>query len=75
MYRDLLANEATITAHPLVRALANQDPTTQDGALLFEEIRAEDIDRDAPPENTPLVLDADSSQRACVAAALAGRVS
>lgn len=73
MYRDLLANEATITGHPLVAALANQDPTTQDGSLLFEEIHPENIDRDAPPESTPLVLDADSSQRACVAAAVAGR--
>ncbi|KGN37504.1 DUF3320 domain-containing protein [Knoellia subterranea] len=73
MYRDLVANEATITAHPLVNALANQDPTSQDGSLLFDEIQPENIDRDAPPENTPLVLDADSSQRACVAAAVAGR--
>jgi len=72
MYRDLVANEATIAAHPLVNALANQDPTSQDGSLLFDEILPENIDRDAPPENTPLVLDADSSQRACVAAAVAG---
>ena len=72
MYRDLLANEAAITGHPIVSALANQDPTTQSGSLLFDEIHPENIDRDAPPENTPLVLDADSSQRACVAAAVAG---
>lgn len=73
MYRDLQANEAAITAHPLVSALANQDPTAQDSSLLFDEIPPEDIDRDAPPESTPLVLDADSSQRACIAAAVAGR--
>ena len=72
MYRDLLANEDAILAHPLVRALANQDPTSQDGSLLFDPISGEDIDRLAPPETAPLVLDADSSQRACVAAAVAG---
>lgn len=72
MYRDLLTNEAAITGHPLVAALANQDPTTQDSSLLFDEIQPENIDRDAPPEATPLVLDADSSQRACIAAAIAG---
>lgn len=73
MYRDLLTNEVAIAANPMVAALANQDPTTQGGGLLFDEIEPEDIDRDAPAEYTPLILDADSSQRACVAAAVAGR--
>jgi hypothetical protein len=72
MYRDLLDNEAALLAHPLVRALANSDPTTQDQSLLFEIASPHDIDQLAPPEETPLILDADSSQRACVAAAVAG---
>ena len=32
-----------------------------------------DIDQRAAPESTPVILDADSSQRACIAAALDGR--
>ena len=35
----------------------------------FEEIPDRDIDEKAPPEEVPLILDADSSQRACIAAA------
>ena len=73
MYRDLLANEALVVDHPVVRAIATQDPNAQTDHFFFDEIKPEDIDRDAPPEDTPLVLDADSSQRACVAAAVAGR--
>ncbi|PKW25732.1 DUF3320 domain-containing protein [Phycicoccus duodecadis] len=72
MYRDLLENAEAIAAHPVVTALATQDPTAQGGGFLFEEIPTEQVDDEAPPESTPLVLDADSSQRACVAAAVAG---
>ncbi|MFI5897701.1 DUF4011 domain-containing protein [Actinoplanes sp. NPDC051513] len=67
MYRDLHENEERILAHPLVRALA-----ARDGEPAFEPIAADDADRAAPPEDVPLVLDADASQRACVAAASAG---
>ena len=73
MYRDLLANEALVLDHPVVQAMATQDPGAQTDHFFFDEITPENIDRDAPSENTPLVLDADSSQRACVAAAIAGR--
>ncbi|MEU8021021.1 DUF3320 domain-containing protein [Micromonospora haikouensis] len=73
MYRDLLDNEARVMAHPVVRAIARQDPTGQTRDFHFDEIRPTEIDQAAPPESTPLVLDADSSQRACIAAALAGR--
>ncbi|XVV09056.1 DUF4011 domain-containing protein [Actinoplanes sp. CA-131856] len=68
MYRDLLDNEDRIAAHPLIRALAGGEPGTG-----FDPIPAADIDRLAPPEEMPLVLDADASQRACVAAAVEGR--
>ncbi|MFG1996166.1 DUF4011 domain-containing protein [Actinoplanes sp. NPDC048988] len=67
MYRDLLDNEERIAAHPLIRALAGGEP----GAG-FDPIPIADIDRLAPPEDMPLVLDADASQRACVAAAVEG---
>ncbi|WJK40109.1 DUF3320 domain-containing protein [Solwaraspora sp. WMMA2056] len=73
MYRDLLDNEDRVLAHPIVRAIAQQDPTGQTRDYHFDDIRPTEIDQEAPPESTPLVLDADSSQRACIAAALAGR--
>jgi hypothetical protein len=73
MYRDLSENEATVLAHPVVRALATKDPGSQSGEFIFEPIEPSNIDRVAPPEDTPLVLDADSSQRAAIAAAIAGR--
>ena len=70
MYKDLVDNEETILQHPIVRALATSDPSEQSPEFQFEPIDPIDIDRVAPPESTPLVLDADSSQRAAVAAAL-----
>jgi len=73
MYRDLLDNEELVVNHPAVRAMATQDASAQTESFSFEAISAEDIDRVAPPEDTPLVLDADSSQRACIAAAIAGQ--
>ncbi|WP_246140105.1 DUF4011 domain-containing protein [Protaetiibacter larvae] len=72
MYKDLLDNESVIADHPVVQALANIDPTKQSESFQFDPIDPADIDEAAPPEKTPLVLDADSSQRAAVAAALAG---
>lgn len=73
MFRDLLDNEAAILEHPIIRALATSDPSAQTGEFQFDPIDPADIDRLAPPEVNPLVLDADSSQRAAVAAALDGR--
>ena len=71
MYKDLLDNEETIVEHGIVKALATSDPTQQSSEFQFDPIAPSDIDRLAPPEDVPLVLDADSSQRAAVAAALA----
>jgi hypothetical protein len=73
MFKDLHDNEEQILEHPIVRALATSDPAKQGSDFLFEPIDPADIERVAPPELTPLVLDADSSQRAAVAASLAGR--
>ncbi|MFB9739994.1 DUF3320 domain-containing protein [Pseudonocardia sulfidoxydans] len=73
MYRDLLDNEDLIAAHPGVVALTaggrGEDVTDFD----FAELRDQDVDERAPVDRTPLVLDADSSQRACIAAAVGGR--
>lgn len=73
MYRDLLDNEETILEHPIVRALGTSDPAAQSDDFIFDPIDPADIDHAAPPEDVPLVLDADSSQRAAVSAALAGK--
>ncbi|WP_084079264.1 DUF4011 domain-containing protein [Demequina sp. NBRC 110057] len=73
MYKDLLDNEAAILDHPIVRALATSDPRKQTDAFHFDATDPAEIDRVAPPESTPLVLDADSSQRSAVHAAVAGK--
>lgn len=72
MFRDLLDNEETILEHPIVKALATSDVLQQSAEFQFDPIDPADIDQLAPPEVTPHVLDADSSQRAAVAAALKG---
>ena len=75
MYRDLLDNEDLITGHETVQALAlgGRDDVDVSEHFAFDEIPDRDIDEKAPPERVPLILDADSSQRACIAAALGGR--
>ncbi|GAA0578736.1 hypothetical protein GCM10010172_74500 [Paractinoplanes ferrugineus] len=69
IHADLVESEPHIAEHPLVRALATRDA---DRAFAFDPIDAAVIDEAAPAEEQPLLLDADASQRACVAAALAG---
>ncbi|SHK25733.1 Part of AAA domain-containing protein [Pseudonocardia thermophila] len=73
MYRDLLENEEIIAAHPVVTALAAGGRGVPVGDFGFDEIADSDIDRVVPADRIPLVLDADSSQRACIAAAVEGR--
>jgi hypothetical protein len=68
--RDLLDNEDRILAHPVVRALAETDGTP--GAFAFEPLTPDEVDVLAPPDDVPLVLDADAAQRVCVAAACEG---
>jgi hypothetical protein len=76
MYRDLLDNEDVIAEHQTIQALGNGGSDGNSGIseyFRFDEIPDRDIDELAPPEKVPLLLDADSSQRACVAAALADK--
>ncbi|MER7830350.1 DUF3320 domain-containing protein [Streptomyces sp. NPDC095602] len=74
MYQDLQQNEGRILAHPLVRAVAlGPDSGLPDDVIGFEPPDADRIDDVQSPERTPLVLDADASQRQCVSAALEGR--
>ena len=73
MYRDLLTNEDRIAAHQGIAALACGGDKAEEPSFSFDEIPDDEIDLRAPPESTPVILDADSSQRACIAAALDGR--
>ncbi|WP_445402145.1 DUF3320 domain-containing protein [Streptomyces sp. LE64] len=74
MYQDLQQNEERILAHPLVRAVGlGPDAGLPDDLIGFEPPALDRIDEVQLPERTPLVLDADSSQRQCIAAALDGR--
>ncbi|MFI2640601.1 DUF3320 domain-containing protein [Streptomyces sp. NPDC018610] len=74
MYRDLLENEDRLLASDLVRAIAiGPGVALASDRFDFEEVPAERVDELAPPEDTPLVLNADTSQRQAVAAAVAGR--
>lgn len=74
MYRDLRDNMQRILASPLVRTLGlGADTAGTADSLDFDPVPLEQIDQKQPPEKAPLVLDADSSQRQCVAAALDGR--
>jgi REase_MTES_1575/Protein of unknown function (DUF4011)/AAA domain/Protein of unknown function (DUF3320) len=70
MYRDLLDHEDQAATHPAVGALAAGGAGR---GLVFDEIPEHEIDSRAAPETTPVVLDADASQRAAIAAALDGR--
>jgi REase_MTES_1575/Protein of unknown function (DUF4011)/AAA domain/Protein of unknown function (DUF3320) len=73
MYRDLLEHEDLIAAHPAVSALAAGGRGEASSGFSFDEIPDDEVDQRAAPEDTPVILDADSSQRASIAAALDGR--
>ncbi|MGW5675699.1 DUF3320 domain-containing protein [Streptomyces sp. NPDC003860] len=74
MYQDLLDNEDRVLSSDLVRAMAlGPDAGLASDRFDFEEIELDRIDELSPPEDCPLVLDADASQRQAVAAAVAGQ--
>ncbi|OXS36191.1 DUF3320 domain-containing protein [Streptomyces sp. XY006] len=74
MYQDLQQNEDQILAHPLVRAAAlGPDAGLPDDLIGFDPPDLDRIDEVQLPEKTPLVLDADASQRQCIAAVLDDR--
>jgi hypothetical protein len=70
IHTDLVENEPHIVEHPLVRALATRDAAH---AFAFDPPDPARVDQIAPAEDIPLLLDADASQRAAIAAAVAGR--
>ncbi|MFI8274552.1 DUF3320 domain-containing protein [Streptomyces sp. NPDC085929] len=74
MYQDLKENEAAILASPLIRAIGlGPEAGLPDDLIGFEPPALERIDELQVPERTPLVLDADASQRQCIAAAMENR--
>ncbi|MFB7878862.1 DUF3320 domain-containing protein [Nocardia sp. NPDC056064] len=73
MYQDLLDNEAQVIASDLFGAVAlGPDARIAADRFAFDPVDLDRIDEAFPPEDTPLVLDADSSQRQAVAAAVGG---
>ena len=70
IHADLVESEPHIVEHPIVRALATGDAAR---AFAFDPPDPTRIDEIAPAEDIPLLLDADATQRAAVAAAVAGR--
>ncbi|MDF1597037.1 MAG: DUF3320 domain-containing protein [Acidimicrobiia bacterium] len=70
MYRDLLENEAEISVHDMVRALALGGDA--DVSLGFAAPTEDQLDDLYPPEESPTILDADATQRVCLAAAKEG---
>ncbi|QEW00351.1 DUF4011 domain-containing protein [Microbacterium caowuchunii] len=72
MFRDLEANEERVLASPLVQALGGSTDAARE-RLVFAPAEPDDIDTIAPPEQVPLILDADSTQRVAVAAAAEGK--
>ena len=71
MYRDLLQNEAIIADHEFVRALVDNVDEKPDYS--FDPPSDEELDRAVKPEQMLSILDADSSQRKCIWAAVQGK--
>lgn len=70
MYRDLLRNQDEVAGHAVVQALALG--AEEHPGLDFEPIEEAELDDKAPPEDVITILDADATQRQCIAAAEAG---
>jgi hypothetical protein len=75
MYRDLRDNIERIVAEPIVSALARDPslPEPEQEDFDFDPVAEEQLDLAAPPERARTILDADASQRQCIAAAIDGR--
>lgn len=71
MYRDLKDNEDAICEHPMMEALSLGEAAEVD--TVFEPIPEEHLDTRREPERSAAILDADSTQRQCIAAAVEGK--
>ncbi len=73
MYRDLLDNEKTVAAHPLIRSLAEKRLTEE---LSGDELEVPDfgqLDEVQSPKAAFSILDSDATQRRCLEAARRGQ--
>ncbi|PJJ53750.1 AAA domain-containing protein [Mumia flava] len=74
IFRDLTDHQDQIMAHDLVQRIALGTDAPHKETLGFGwDPRTADLDSIAPPERSRTILDADTSQRACIAAARDGR--
>ncbi len=75
MYRDLRDNMDHIVEHAVVSALARDPGESSDTVsdFAFDPVPESSLDHRVPPEYAMTILDADASQRQCVAAAREGR--
>jgi very-short-patch-repair endonuclease len=74
MYRDLRDNFEQIASHPMIEALAREPGLETAGSDFdFEPVDESRLDAVFPPEQATTILDADSSQRQCLASAGEGR--
>lgn len=69
--RDLEKNLEHVLASPAVRGLILRKDAAE--SFEFAPIAEEDIDEEAPPEQTVTIRDADATQRVAIAAAAEGR--
>jgi very-short-patch-repair endonuclease len=70
IYKDLEANSALVTQHPIIRAIAG---IKEDNLILDGLPEEKDVDKIERPDKTYQVLDADSSQRVSIEYALRGQ--
>ena len=73
IYRDLTDNAETILADPHVQLLGLGPDSTISEALAFDPPDQDTLDDKYPPERLASILDADSSQRACIVSARDGK--
>lgn len=74
IYRDLEDHGATVAAHPIVQLIALGADAPSAGSFNFGVPGSlEPLDNVYPPEDLVSILDADSSQRACIIAARNGK--
>lgn len=72
MYRDLEVNIDKVTASPLIQLLALGGGSKRFDGFQFVPVDEASIDNTQPPEELHAILDADSSQRRCIDAAVGG---
>ncbi|QVT81490.1 RecBCD enzyme subunit RecD [Nocardioides aquaticus] len=74
IYRDLMDHESHVVSHPVVQLVAlGADAPHVDAFSFTAPGSSGNIDEERPPEMLHSILDADSSQRACIIAARDGR--